>query len=82
MVSPTPTKDGFTYAAYAQCGCIAAVAVDAPDLTKYLAESVREWLSEGLTVRRVTLEEFRRDWAARTPKWGPCAHVGQASLPL
>lgn len=46
------------YVATAACGCRVAVVADLPEHKKFTAESVAEYVRDGLAVTRETLEEF------------------------
>lgn len=45
------------YTARKECGCVVAVTVDTGD--KETAKNVGEWIRDGLTIHRQTIEEFR-----------------------
>ena len=51
------------YRGICEHGKVRAVSVDRPDLKKYTAKDVAEWVKYGLKIDRVTVEEARKsDW--------------------
>lgn len=48
------------YIGTAKCGCVVAVACDVPSDPKFTAESVADFIKSGLTVTRISHEEFRQ----------------------
>lgn len=47
------------YLATDKCGCNVGVIVDNPEHQRDTAKEVGRWIRDGLTVRRITLTEFR-----------------------
>jgi len=57
------------------CGCCVAVMTDLGD--KMTGQAVSEFIQEGLTVERVTFEEYRTQ-IVNEPGFMGCHHEGQA----
>lgn len=72
--APNNHDDQPCYAAFARCGCIAAVTVDRPEYARDTAKAVAGWIREGREVRHITLGEAGAAMDARVPKWGKCEH--------
>jgi hypothetical protein len=43
------------------CGCAVAVVVDEPDRPKDTAKTVHEYMLEGYTIDRMTVEDYRKN---------------------
>ena len=57
------------YIGRGKCGCIIAVTTDVPDMRKETAADVAEFVRGGLSVERVTLDDFRRmPFGCKCPK--------------
>ncbi len=57
--------DPMVYIGRKRCGCVVGMVVDIPgdDLVNYVADSVAEFIRDGLAVERVTLEVARESFA-------------------
>lgn len=49
------------YIGTAKCGCVVAVTCDVPSQPKWSAKSVADFIKSGLTVTRISHEEFRQN---------------------
>ena len=56
---------GMAYIAVEDCGCVTAALVDSSEYRKENAEVLGEWIMEGRTIERATVEDARR-------RLGPC----------
>jgi hypothetical protein len=57
------------YIGRCKCGAIVAACVDTPDRKKETAKDVAEFISDGLTVERMSVEDVRAgDWKCKCPK--------------
>lgn len=73
MVSAPPNRKptGYFYIAKMECGCVCASAVDSEKSRSFIADDVAEWIRSGLTVERITREEWR---ANVSDNFGKCVH--------
>lgn len=61
------------YLAISPCGCCSAVMSTGVDTPKEEAKQVSDWIKDGRTVERMTVEDARERFKAdcpHTPKWG------------
>ena len=68
------TKPTHDYVARDEHGCLIGLCSDIPEIKKETAKEVAKWISHGLTVTRVTVEEVRH--ILDTEDMG-CSHVPQ-----
>ena len=61
--------EGYCYIAKERCGCITGAAVDEPQYAKQTAKDVAEWIADGRTIERVSLDIVKASFAQcpRTP---------------
>lgn len=62
---------GHFYIAKLACGCVCASAVDSEEARQHIADDVAEWIRTGLSIERVTREEWRANVA---DNFGKCPH--------
>jgi hypothetical protein len=62
-----PTVVPGCYVGVLSCGCAVAATVDRPEWKRDTARTIAEWIKDGLTVERWTVERVRADL-------GPCVH--------
>jgi hypothetical protein len=57
-IATAPSKSEFVYIGFKPCGCGVAVVVDDPKYVKSTAESVSEFIREGLKIERVSMDDY------------------------
>ena len=62
----------FVYVGRKSCGCVVGIASDYAD--KFTGRAVAEFITDGLTVERVSLEKYREE-ISNEPTFMKCQHV-------
>ena len=57
--------DRMAYVGRQECGCIIAATVDNPAHKNHVANDLAEWVRDGLTIERLTLEEAREQFGCK-----------------
>ena len=65
------TDEGMSYIGRAECGCIVACCVDNPFHKKDTAEALSDFIKDGLTIERVTVQFVRENFGCKHRKDNP-----------
>ena len=52
-------SDIMCYIGIKKCGCVVAACVDNPEHKKDIAKNISDWVKDGLTIERISVEDAR-----------------------